>query len=528
MFMMPLGAAVVALLLAVAAPVCAQSTRELRDRATDLTYNLDHDEAIRLLRQAVAAEPSNPANHKALAATIWMNILFRSGAVTVDHYLGSFSRSSVDIAKPPAALDAEFRSEAAKAVQLAEQRVAAAPKDATAHQDLGSAVGLQASYMASVEGKLLAGFKAARRSYDECEQSIALDPSRKEAGLVVGTYRYIVSTLSLPMRLMAYVAGFGGGRERGLHLVEETAASGAENRTDAEFALILLYNREQRFDDALRVLGTLRKQYPRNRLVVLEAGATALRANRPQDADGLLTDGLKMLAADTRTRMPGEEALWHYKRGAARVMLKRPAEARADLAIALKPELAAVGPGARAPRDRASRVTGRRPRHSRARRRECDRGVSNRQRSGLRRRGAKDQVRWRKVKTWVWVVIGVITLGILCIVAMAAAGLWFVKSHVDMRTTTVTAATLDFDTVRAKFTTQKPLIELDDEGDFVRANTERPAGTVRPQTLNVMAFDTSDEKVVRMELPFWMLRLKIGRHKLRRWGAATWTSPSCT
>lgn len=332
---MPLGVAVAALLLAFSAPVYAQSTRELRDRATNLTYNLDHDEAIRLLRQAVAAEPSNPSNHEALAATIWMNILFQRGAVTVDHYLGSFSRSSVEIKSPPAGLDAEFRSESARAVQLAEQRVAAAPKDAAAHQDLGAALGLQASYMASVEGKLLAGFKAARRSYDECEQSMALDPSNREPGLIVGTYRYVVSTLSMPMRLMAYMAGFGGGRDRGLQMIEQTAASGAENRTDAEFALVLLYNREQRFDEALRVLATLRKQYPRNRLVVLEAGATALRANRPQDADRLLTEGLTMLAADTRPRMPGEDGLWHYKRGAARVRLKRAAEARADLAVAL-------------------------------------------------------------------------------------------------------------------------------------------------------------------------------------------------
>ena len=45
-----------------------------------------------------------------------------------------------------------------------------------------------------------------------------------------------------------------------------------------------------------------------------------------------------------------------------------------------------------------------------------------------------------KVKTWVWIVAGVIGLGILGIVAMAAAGLWFVRSHVDVRSTTVTAA----------------------------------------------------------------------------------------
>jgi hypothetical protein len=115
-----------------------------------------------------------------------------------------------------------------------------------------------------------------------------------------------------------------------------------------------------------------------------------------------------------------------------------------------------------------------------------------------------------KVKTWVWVVIGVIVLGILGIVAMAAAGLWFVRSHVDVRTTTVAAASSDFEGVRQRFRAQKPLIELDDHGEFVRANTDRPAGTVRPQTLNVMVFDPDDEKVIRMELPFWLLRLKSG------------------
>jgi hypothetical protein len=115
-----------------------------------------------------------------------------------------------------------------------------------------------------------------------------------------------------------------------------------------------------------------------------------------------------------------------------------------------------------------------------------------------------------KVKTWVWVVVGVVAVGILGIVAMAAAGLWFVRSHVDVKQTTSAAASTDFESVRAGFASQKPLIELDDRGDFIRANTDRPNGTVQPQALHVMAFDPDDEKVVRMELPFWLLRLKSG------------------
>ena len=115
-----------------------------------------------------------------------------------------------------------------------------------------------------------------------------------------------------------------------------------------------------------------------------------------------------------------------------------------------------------------------------------------------------------KVKTWVWVVVGIVVCGILGVIVMAAAGLWFVKSHVDIRSTTVAAATEDFQTIRQRFATQKPLIELDEHGGFLRANTDRPAGTQRPNTLNVMAFDPDDAKIVRAELPFWMLRLKSG------------------
>ena len=72
---------------------------------------------MRLLRQAVAAAPDETANHRALASIIWLNILFKRGAVTVDHYLGSFTRSNVEIKNPPKELDAEFKRESAKAVE---------------------------------------------------------------------------------------------------------------------------------------------------------------------------------------------------------------------------------------------------------------------------------------------------------------------------------------------------------------------------------------------------------------------------
>jgi tetratricopeptide (TPR) repeat protein len=320
------------------AAAAAENPAALRGRATSLAYNLDYDDAVALLRRALSMDETDPASHRSLASVLWLKMLFVRGAVTVDHYLGSLSRARVEMAKPPPDLDAEFRAHVTRAIELAAVRVSSAPRSAAAHYDLGAAVGLHASYVATVEGRLLSGFKAARRAYDAHERALELDPSRKGAGLIVGTYRYIVSTMSLPLRMMAYVAGFGGGRERGIAMIEETAASGGDNRTDAMFALVLVYNRERRYDDALRVLRGLRQLYPRNRLVLLEAGATAIRAGQPGRAETMLSEGLAMLPSDHRRRIPGEEALWKYKRGTARRALERPDAAIEDLRAAAIPE----------------------------------------------------------------------------------------------------------------------------------------------------------------------------------------------
>jgi tetratricopeptide (TPR) repeat protein len=325
-----------------------QPPAELRIKALDLAYNLDYDEAIALLRKATATAPDDAAAHRTLGAVLWLKMVFERGAVTVDHYLGSFSRARVDAKPPPPEQEAEFRRHVSRARELAEQRLAKAPRDVQAQYDLGVALGLEASYTATVEGRMLAGFRAARRSFDLHESVLEQAPSRADAGLVVGMYRYIVSTLSLPMRVLAYVVGFGGNRDEGIALLERAAAAGGETRPDALFALALIYNREQRYDEALRALRELRTLYPRNRLVVLEAGATALRAGRGREAIAWLDEGMAMLADDPRPRVPGEMALWRLKRGTARAATGDQAAAEADLRAAAAPDAQAwVGGRAR-------------------------------------------------------------------------------------------------------------------------------------------------------------------------------------
>jgi tetratricopeptide (TPR) repeat protein len=328
-----------AVALGVAAPALANpQSAALRTQAADQLYNLDRDEAMATFRRAVAADPADAAAYRGLASALWLSVTFRRGNMTVDDYLGKVARPNGKMPAPPPEIATAFRDAIDKALALARARIAANDKDPDAHYQVGSAVGLRASYTATVDGSVVAAFRSAREAYSEHERVLELDPRRKDAGLIVGTYRYVVSAVALPLRLMAYVAGFGGDRQKGLRLIEDAADYRGDNQPDARFALILIYNREKRFDDALKQLAVLRERYPRNRLVWLETGSTCLRAGRPADAERFINEGLERFASDQRQKMFGEDALWLYKRGAARAATGKNAAAEQDLRKAVSLE----------------------------------------------------------------------------------------------------------------------------------------------------------------------------------------------
>jgi tetratricopeptide (TPR) repeat protein len=311
-------------------PATTASLSDTIEQAFDAAYNLDHPDAIAFARKAVAMSPDEASAHRTLAAILWLNILFQRGAVTVDNYLGGVTKAQIALPKPPPEVEAEFKKELALAMSLSEARLKKNSKDVDARYDAGAAYALQASYTASVDGSLMAAFGSAKRAYNAHEEVLDKDPNRVDAGVVVGTYRYLVSVQSLPTRMFAYIAGFGGGKERGIGLLE-SAMSGTSRHMDAVVALVLIYSREGRHQDALKLLRKVETEYPRNRLLILEQGAAAIRAGFPEEAEATLTRGLAQYEADPRPKIPGERALWLYKRGLARLTLNHRAEALVDL-----------------------------------------------------------------------------------------------------------------------------------------------------------------------------------------------------
>lgn len=317
----------------IAPPSSLQARTQAAFRAA---YELDHDTALAEARRAVADFPAEPQSHRTLASILWLQALFHRGAMTVDHYSGGLTSSSIDLPDPPAELAAAFHGALERAVALAEAKLDERPDDPDALYEAGAAYGLQASWIASVEGSVVKAFGAARRAFNAQERVLELVPDRIGAGTIVGIYRYAVAGLGFTSRMFAYLAGFGGGKEEGIALLEAAAGRGSESRFEASTALVLIYSREGRHPDAFRLLTAMAAEFPDNRVVVLERGLSAVRAGRAREAEQILLKGIAGLDDDKRQRMPGERALWFHRLGLARLALNRPVEAAGSLQVALE------------------------------------------------------------------------------------------------------------------------------------------------------------------------------------------------
>ena len=118
-----------------------------------------------------------------------------------------------------------------------------------------------------------------------------------------------------------------------------------------------------------------------------------------------------------------------------------------------------------------------------------------------------------RLRTWIWIAVSIVVVCILGIIAMAGAGIYYVSRHVKTTEASPAIADRSFEETRSRFQNQKPLLELDERGDFTRSNTvNRPQipNAPTPEAIHILAYDPDDARIVRFTIPFWLLRLKVG------------------
>lgn len=123
-----------------------------------------------------------------------------------------------------------------------------------------------------------------------------------------------------------------------------------------------------------------------------------------------------------------------------------------------------------------------------------------------------------KRRAWLWIIGGIAAAGLLMLVAVAGAGIYFVSRHVDAATTTGADATNAFATVTTRFEKRRPLFDLDDQGQphQVVPLSSLPTSDTPPSALMIQIWEPDDQKLIRLSLPFWLLRLGPDQMRVSR------------
>jgi hypothetical protein len=113
-------------------------------------------------------------------------------------------------------------------------------------------------------------------------------------------------------------------------------------------------------------------------------------------------------------------------------------------------------------------------------------------------------------RTWISILIAaVIIVGILA-VAVVGGTAFFIYRHVHTQSAVPASAEREFSEARARFAGQQPLIELRADHEPIM-HRERIKGatpsTAKLQAMRVLAYDEQEEKLVRVSIPFWLMRL---------------------
>lgn len=114
-----------------------------------------------------------------------------------------------------------------------------------------------------------------------------------------------------------------------------------------------------------------------------------------------------------------------------------------------------------------------------------------------------------RLRTWIWIAVSIVVVGIIGLIAMAGVGVYYVSRHVKATAASPAVASRSFDETRKMFADPRPLVEFDERGNFVRSTiTGRPASPNPPQALYILAYNPEEGQMVRFSVPFWILRFK--------------------
>ncbi|HEY7697932.1 MAG TPA: tetratricopeptide repeat protein [Vicinamibacteria bacterium] len=253
----------------------AATPSELEESGRSHLYNMEIASARDVFSELDRSSPLSPAGPYYEATALWMEEFSRRGGMTG----ATFRTGQYWFWKkvPPAPeLDREFKRLMRETISRADRILEKDPGNLDGLFFRGSAEGLLSAYLASVEYSYYGAYQAGKRAKEYHERLLGIDPDYADACLLPGIFEYTLATLPRSLRILGFVLGIKGSKEKGLSLVERAVAHGNRTRWVARLSLSVIHERERRYLSSLEVLSELETAFPRNPFLPMERGSVHL------------------------------------------------------------------------------------------------------------------------------------------------------------------------------------------------------------------------------------------------------------
>jgi len=270
-----LGGIILLAAVALATVSPAVPTRYSNDANTrkgfDYFNNLEYDKANKEFEAALKAHPDDPYAINHLLAGIIFQELYRIGALDTETYASDSFISKKNLQPLDPKVQEQVRQLSDQALALEQARLDSNPNNADALYARGVTRALRAVYMAMGQHAWISALRGAVAARHDHERVLELEPSFVDAKTFVGIHLYVIGSLSFPVKMAAAMGGITGSKQKGLDYLRDAAAHGTPDvSSDARVALAMFLRREQKYNEAIQVVGQLQQEHPKNFLVAAE------------------------------------------------------------------------------------------------------------------------------------------------------------------------------------------------------------------------------------------------------------------
>jgi hypothetical protein len=263
------GAVLVAttlVLLMTVAQAAADLPSARLDRGFLRLYDLDFSGAQKEFESWEKLNPENPMGPASEAAGILFSEFNRLGVLEAQFYAddSAFGARKAYSADPQQR--ARFEQQLDRAEGLAKAKLSHDARDRDALLAMTLAAGLRSDFAALIEKRNLVSLHYTKEATAWAAQLLAADPTCYDAHLAGGVSRYIIGSMSAPVRWLVRLGGVSGDKAGGIAELQTTAAQGHLLAPFARILLSIAYVREKDLPRAHDLLTALQRDFPNNTL----------------------------------------------------------------------------------------------------------------------------------------------------------------------------------------------------------------------------------------------------------------------